>query len=59
MINYPQFLPDQLVRTIYGEIRTVLCQDGCQVFIVEEPMKWYHPTKIFPFQLSVEPVLNG
>ena len=59
MINYAQFTPDQLVRTVYGDVRTVLLQKGCQVFVVEEPMGWYHPTKLFPIQSTVEPILNG
>jgi sarcosine oxidase gamma subunit len=45
---YPTFEPGQKVRTIYGKIRTVLFQCGCQVFVVEESNGWYHPTKVWP-----------
>jgi len=48
MATYPTFEPGQRVRTIYGEIRTVLFQHGCQVFVEEECNGWYHPTKIWP-----------
>jgi hypothetical protein len=44
---YPQFSPGQKVRTCYGETRTVLFQNGCQVFVVEECSGWYHPTKVW------------
>jgi hypothetical protein len=47
MSKYPTFSPGQRVRTIYGEIRTVAWQNGCQVFVLEE-CKWYHPAKIWP-----------
>ena len=50
MTNYPTFTPGQKVRTIYGVLRTVRYQDGCQVFVEEECMGWYHPTKIFPIK---------
>jgi transposase len=35
------------VRTCYGETRTVLFQNGCQVFVEEECNGWYHPTKVW------------
>ncbi len=47
---YPQFAVGETVRTIFGETRTVLFQNGCQVFVVEEPRRWYHPTKLFHAQ---------
>ncbi|MBI5771912.1 MAG: hypothetical protein HZA93_29335 [Verrucomicrobia bacterium] len=45
---YPQFTPGQKVKTIYGELRTVLLQRGCQVWVEEECFGWHHPTKLFP-----------
>ena len=45
---YPQFKPNQKVRSIFGERLTVLYQRGCQVFVVEKPNTHYHPTKVFP-----------
>jgi len=38
------------VRTIYGNIETVLKKDGCQVFTYESVQKnnWWHPSKLFP-----------
>ena len=45
------FSPGQKVRTCYGDIRTVESQGGpnnCMVFVVEEPGRWYHPSKLFP-----------
>jgi hypothetical protein len=45
--SYPQFSPGQKVRTCYGESRTVLFQNGCQVFVEEECNGWYHPTRVW------------
>lgn len=47
MTSYPRFEAGQKVRTIYGQIRTVLFQRGCQVFVAEECNSWYHPTKVW------------
>ena len=44
---YREFRPGQTVRTIYGQLRTVIEQIGCQVFVVEEHGH-YHPEKLFP-----------
>jgi hypothetical protein len=49
---YPQFSPGQKVTTIFGETRTVLAQVDCQVFVLEEPHGWYHPSKVFPKQAA-------
>ena len=38
--------PGDKVRTVWGAIRTVLFVSDCQVFVVEEPSNWYHPTKV-------------
>jgi hypothetical protein len=46
--TYPEFSPGQKVRTCYGETRTVLFQNGCQVFVAEEFKGWYHPSKVWP-----------
>ena len=48
---YPEFSPGQKVRTCYGETRTVLFQNGCQVFVEEECNGWYHPTKVWAVPL--------
>lgn len=42
------FRPGQKVRTVFGEIRTVLFQDGCRVEVEEECGAWYHPSKLLP-----------
>jgi hypothetical protein len=47
MFTYPTFEPGEKVRTVYGEIRTVLFQRGRQVFVEEESRGWYHPTKVW------------
>lgn len=47
MTNYKTFKRGQKVRTVFGQIRTVLFQRECQVFVVEECMGWYHPSKIW------------
>ena len=38
------------VRTIYGNIETILKKDGCQVFTYESVREnnWWHPSKLFP-----------
>lgn len=41
------FTPGQRVRSIYGERLTVLFQQGCQVFVIEYPNRWFHPSKLF------------
>ena len=46
-MEYPKFSPGDTVRTVYGEIRTVLRQDGCQVWVEEESNSHYHPRKIW------------
>jgi hypothetical protein len=38
--KYPQFQAGDTVRTQRGQIRTVLMQRGCQVFVVEESSSW-------------------
>ena len=45
-MDYKQFQAGQKVRTQYGEIRTVLSQTGCQVFVEEERNSHYHPSKL-------------
>jgi hypothetical protein len=52
MEKYRQFSPGQKVTTIFGEARTVLEQVDCQVFVLEEPNGWYHPSKVFPKQAA-------
>lgn len=46
--EYRQFTKGQKVRNQYGETLTVLSQDGCMVFVVEDCMGHYHPTKLYP-----------
>ena len=46
MSEYPQYDKGQKVRTCFGEIRTVLFQRGCQVFVLEQCGGWYHPSKV-------------
>jgi hypothetical protein len=41
-----QFKSGDFVRTIYGQIRTVLFQRDCQVFVAEESNTWYHPSNL-------------
>jgi hypothetical protein len=42
-----EFTPGQKVRNQYGKTLTVICQDGCQVFVVEMTMGHYHPSKLW------------
>lgn len=35
------------VRTIYGNIETVIQVVGCAVYTYESPLSWYHITKVF------------
>ena len=43
------FKPNQKVRNLFGEVRTVRKQaNECQVFVYEECNNWYHPTKLYP-----------
>jgi len=43
-----QFQSGQKVRNQFGDVLTVLQQDGCQVFVEEEFNCHYHPSKLFP-----------
>ena len=43
----PEFKKGDIVRTIYGETRIVIYQDGLRVFVEEESNSWYHPKKLF------------
>jgi hypothetical protein len=47
-MEYKQFQPGQKVKSKFGEVLTVLLQDGCQVFVEEECMGHYHPNNLFP-----------
>lgn len=49
-VEYQQFQPGQKVRNQFGEVRTVLLQEGCQVFVEEECSNHYHPSKLFPIK---------
>ena len=44
--TYQQFAVGEKVVTSHGELRTVLSQNGCRVFVEEEPNAWYHPAKL-------------
>jgi hypothetical protein len=48
MTKYREFTKGQKVRSVYGEILTVLSQDGCMVFVEEMSMGHYHPSKLSP-----------
>ena len=43
--SYPEFSPGQKVRTCYGETRTVLFQNGCQVFVAGSATAGITPRK--------------
>ena len=60
-MEYQQFNPGQKVRNQFGEVRTVLRQLGCQVFVEEECYGHYHPSKLFPidYSLSDDGLLNA
>ncbi|MEQ1531682.1 MAG: hypothetical protein ABL925_20410 [Methylococcales bacterium] len=47
-MDYKQFQPGQKVRNKFGQVLTVLYQEGCQVFVEEECMSHYHPNNLFP-----------
>ena len=49
-MEYKQFQPGQKVKSNFGEVLTVLFQDGCQVFVEEECMGHYHPNNLFPIE---------
>jgi hypothetical protein len=34
------------VRNRYGELLTVVLVRGCQVWVREQPMGWYHPANL-------------
>ena len=46
-MTYKTFKPGQKVRTVYGQTRTVSRQVGCMVFVTEECMGHYHPSKLW------------
>lgn len=45
--NYREFAEGQKVRSVFGEILTVISQDGCMVFVKERSAGHYHPSKLF------------
>ncbi len=45
--TYPAFEPGQKVKTIYGELRTVLMQHGGQMWLEEECFGWHHPANLW------------
>ena len=47
MSNYKTFKAGDKVRTIFGKVRTVLFQDGCQVFFAGRCGEYAHPSKCF------------
>jgi hypothetical protein len=42
----PQYAPGQRVRNRYGDELTVCLQRGLQVWVYEEPNRWYHPLNL-------------
>ena len=44
--NKGKFKKGDKVKTRFREVRTVLRQIGCQVFIEEESNSWYHPSNL-------------
>lgn len=51
---YKQFQPGQKVKSKFGEVLTVLLQEGCQVFVEDESMGRYHPNNLYPILESIE-----
>ena len=49
-MEYKQFQIGQKVRSKLGEILTVLKQEGCQVYVVEECLGHYHPNNLYPIE---------
>lgn len=47
-MTYRTFTAGQKVRSVYGEILTVISQEGCMVFVEENCMGHYHPSKLYP-----------
>jgi hypothetical protein len=47
-VEYQQFQSGQKVRNQFGEVLTILRQEGLQVFVEEECNTHYHPTKLVP-----------
>lgn len=41
-----KFKKGDKVKTKYGQTRTVLYQEGEQVFVIEESNNWYHPSNL-------------
>lgn len=42
-----KFKKGQKVKNRYGKVLTVQKQVGCQVFVYEDILDWYHPDKLF------------
>ena len=40
------FEPGEMVKTIFGQIKRVVLQDGCMVFLEGEISSWHHPEKL-------------
>lgn len=49
-MEYQQFQPGQKVSNQFGEMLTVLKQEGCWVFVEEKCNGHYHPSKLFPIE---------
>jgi hypothetical protein len=45
--QYPEFSEGEEVRNQFGDTLTVLFQRGCQVFVMEDTLAHYHPTKLY------------
>ena len=47
IVEYKQFKSGQKVKNKFGQILTVLLQQGCQVFVEEECLGHYHPNNLY------------
>ena len=47
IVEYKQFESGQKVKNEYGQILTVLVQQGCRVIVEEECLGHYHPNNLY------------
>ena len=47
IVEYKQFKSGQKVKNQFGQMLTVLLQQGCEVFVEEESFGHYHPNNLY------------
>ncbi len=59
IVEYKQFESGQKVKNEYGQILTVLLQQGCRVIVEEECFGHYHPNKLYFIDMGSNNLANS